>query len=341
MNPLLLPAAADSVECHSYPGHIPDYAERELSRLHAGRYSSLAHFEIYGLIEHANTWVARHADQPMALLLYRRDGAIVRVLNEGIPLTPELARRFADDVFAQQPAPAAVLFRAVEMPAAPGAPLVQRIACEQDSVLPLPADAGLYFDSLGTCTRNLLKNRLNKIRREHPSFTFHVAEQGQVDPQHVRAILQLHRQRHAGKRNAVEVDAAEEQRILQMVARCGLVGVVTIGGRCCAGSISYRNGGVVSARFLAHDSGYDAYRLGFLCAYLNCAFCVERGYKQLNFGWGKESYKFHLGARRRTLSDVLIYRNRAQRLRLAPLGLKLALRGWLFQLRRLRDRLRA
>jgi CelD/BcsL family acetyltransferase involved in cellulose biosynthesis len=128
---------------------------------------------------------------------------------------------------------------------------------------------------------------------------------------------------------------------MQMLARCGIVGVLTIGGHVCAGSISYRNGSVISARFLAHDSSYDLYRPGFLCAFLMCSECAERGFRQFNFGWGKEAYKFRLGAQPRTLSDVLIYRTPLQRLRLAPLGLQLAWRGWQFQLRRLASCLKA
>ncbi|MRW93569.1 GNAT family N-acetyltransferase [Duganella sp. FT80W] len=341
MNPILISTASDRVECHSYTDHIPDYAERELSRLHAGRYSSLAHFEVYGLADQASTYVARHANRTTALLLYRHDGAIVRVLNEGIPLTVDEAQRFARHVFAHAPPPAAVLLRAVDMPPSAGQPLLQRGICEQDSVLMLPASTDAYLDSLGARTRSLLKNRLNKIRREHPSFTFQVTEQGQIDPQHVRAILQLHRQRLAGRRDAIAIDSGEEQRIRQMLERCGLVGVVSIDGQCCAGSICYHNGGVVSARFLAHDTRYDVYRLGFLCAYLMCSHCVERGFRQMNFGWGKEPYKFHLGAQGRDLSDVIIYRNHAQRLRLAPLGLKLAWRAGQFQLRRLLSFLKA
>lgn len=330
------------VECHSYPDHIPDYAEHELARLHAGRYSSLPHFEIYGLTEQASTYVARRDAQPTTLLLYRRDGPIVRVLNEGIPLTMNEAQRFATHIFGSPQPPAAVLLRAVRMDDAPADALTQRVECEQDSVLTLPDNKENYLNSLGSCTRSLLKNRFNKIRREHPSFEFHVAEKDHVDPQHVRTILALHRARSSRWRHAMQLDAGEETRVMRMVARCGMVGVASIGGRCCGGSICYRNGDVVSARFLAHDAAYDLYRLGFLCAYLMCAACIEtHEIRQFNFGWGKEAYKFRLGGQPRTLSDVMIYRSQIQRLRLAPLGLQLLGRGWQFQLRRLKSFLRA
>lgn len=331
--------AADSVVCHSFPGQIPDYAEQELARLHAGRYSSLAHFEVYGHADTASTYIASRGGEPAALLLYRRDGDVVRVLNEGIPLSEAEARRLAGHLMSGDDAPAAVLFRAVAMEPAEGDALLQRVECEQDSILILPQSRQAYLASLGASTRSMLKNRLNKIKRELPGFEYKVYEQDQVDAHMVRAILDLQRTRIAGKRGAVIVDEIEEQRVLQMVARCGIVGVATVDGHCCGGSIAYRHGDTVSGLILAHDSAYDVYRMGFLCSYLMCSACTEReGIRQFNFGWGREPYKAQLGGKARALSDVAIYRSHWQRLRLAPLSLQLTLRGAMFQLRK---RLRA
>lgn len=323
-----------SIECNNHPWRIPDDAGLALERLHAGRYSSLAHFEIYGHADQASTYTASSDGVATVLLLHRRDGPIVRVLNEGIPLAEAEARRFAAHLMQGAAPPGAVLLRAVEMAAASGR-LLRRVECAQDSVLTLPDSAEDYLKMLGNNTRQLLRNRLSKIRREHPSFQFLISEREQIDPSHVQAIFALHRARMAVKRGATALDQAEERRVLRMLTRCGIAGVITIDGVCRAGSICYRNGDVVSARFLAHDSSYDLYRIGFLCAYLMCSACAGRdGIRQFNFGWGDEQYKYHLGGKTRVLCDVAIYRNRAQRLRLAPLGLRLAWRGLAFRLRR-------
>src|SRR4051812_40026715 len=89
---------AGGVECTSYPQQIPPFAEREMERLHASRYSSMSHFQVYGHTDGASTYVARRHGVPSALLLYRRDGAVARVLNEAIPLSADEARRFARHV---------------------------------------------------------------------------------------------------------------------------------------------------------------------------------------------------------------------------------------------------
>jgi len=328
-----------SVECNNYPWQIPDYAEQALARLHAGRYSSLAHFEIYGRVHEASTYIASRHGVATTLLLHRRDGPVVRVLNEGIPLAEEEVRRFAAHMMQGAKPPGVVLFRAIAMEAASGGGLLQRVECEQDSVLTLPASVDGYHDLLGNNTRQLLRNRMSKLKREHPSFHFQISEGEQIDPQHVQAIFALHRARMAVKRGGTMLDTAEEQRVLRMVTRCGMVGVISVDGICRAGSICYRNGDVVSARFLAHDPDYDLYRIGFLCAYLMCTACVGRdGIRQFNFGWGEEQYKTRLGGRPRILCDVAVYRNWTQRLRLAPLGLRLAWKGLAF---RLRNQLRA
>lgn len=329
---------AGGVECVSYPQQIPPFAEREMERLHAGRYSSMPHFQVYGHAAGASTYVARRHGVPSALLLYRRDGAVARVLNEAIPLSVDEARRFARHVLSGPDAPAAVLFRAVDMAAPRDAErdgLLQRVECEQDIKLTLPSNARDYLNSLGESTRSMLKNRLNKVRREQPSFSFTVYENEQIDLQLMRDIIALHRSRMVGKRGAVAVDAEEEDKVLQMLRRCGIVGVIMIDGRCCAGSISYRTGDVVSGRFLAHDAAYDIYRLGFLCAYLMCCYCIDNdAIREFHFGWGRDGYKYQLGGQNRALYDVAIYRSRWQRLRLAPFGARLALRGLAFRTRR-------
>jgi hypothetical protein len=327
---------AGGVECTSYPQQIPPFAEREMERLHASRYSSMSHFQVYGHADGASTYVARRQGVPSALLLYRRDGAVARVLNEAIPLSADEARRFARHVLSGPDAPAAVLFRAVDM-AAPEQRdgLLQRVECEQDIKLTLPSNARDYLNSLGDSTRSMLKNRLNKIKREQPSFSFTVYENEQIDLPLMRDIIALHRSRMEGKRGAVAVDEAEEGRVLQMLRRCGVVGVIMIDGRCCAGSISYRTGDVVSGRFLAHDADYDVYRLGFLCAYLMCCYCIDNdAIREFHFGWGRDGYKYQLGGKNRALYDVAIYRNWWQRLRLAPFGLRLWSRGMAFRARR-------
>jgi len=322
-----------------YPNQIPAFVADAMHRLHPGRYSSLDHFAIYGYTAGASTYADWRAQEPQTVLLYQRHGPLLRILNEGIPLTPQALLRCAHHLLREEAADA-VLFRAVAVPPLRHV-LVQQVACDQDSLLQLPDSVASYRKQLGAATRATINNRLNRLRREQPGFCYNVYHAGQSDPADVHALLQLHRQRIAARQQASPVDDAEEQRIQQMVRRCGLVGVASIGGRRVGGAVAYCHGSVASGRLLAHDSTYDRYRLGFLCAYLTACHCIEQGrLRQFHFGWGRQEYKFHLGAQERVLSDVIVYRNGWQRVRLAPTAAALTARGLWFRLHRASRRLR-
>lgn len=327
--------ATDAIVCQCLEGHVPACAESELDRLHPGRYAALAHLQVYGKADGASTYVARRAGIAVALFLYRRHGALVHVLNEGMALDAGEALRCAAQLLRGPRAPAAVRFHAVEWQRTATSPLLQVAPCMEDAMLALPASSAAYLNGLGASTRANLKNRLNRLRRELPGFQFAVYEKEAVPPQHLRAIIDFHHRRMAEQHKTSQLDGAEEQRMRDMVARCGLVSVILSDGRCCGGSICYRHGNLVSGRVLAHDPAHDNLRLGFLCAYLTASACIDMGgIQRFHFGWGQSEYKAHLGAQPRTLSDVLIYRSALQRLRLLPWSLGLTLRGLAFHARR-------
>lgn len=312
--------------------------ELDLDRLYGARYASLVHFRIYGQTAQASTYVARVDGVASSVLLFRRRRQRVTVLNEGIELSPVVAADFASTVFHHDPAAGALHFRFVDTAAATLPYPSQCVPCGEDTVLTLAQHPRQYLDSLGGSTRATLKHRLNKLRRDFPSFTLAVHEKQDVDETALRAIIGLNRLRMAGKDKVPTIDAVEEDNIVRFVRERGFVTVATINGAVCAGAICYRLGRNFAARSLAHDPQYDPYRLGFLCAYLSICECVaaEPG-GQFNFGWGQYEYKYHLGGKKRLLHQLVIYRSRWHRLRHADLVLQLALTGWHYRARRWLD----
>ncbi|MES2295430.1 MAG: GNAT family N-acetyltransferase [Pseudomonadota bacterium] len=320
-----------SVSC--YEGETPSFVAHELNRLYGGRYSSLAHFQIYGQAGQASTYVVRRQGQATSLFLYRRRAHQLRVLNEGIRLGHEEAARFATHMFAVDKSVSAVVFRCVDSQAGDFRLPCQRVPCAQDSVLALPSSLPQYMDSLGASTRSTIKYRMNKLKRDFPTFSFRVEERGSVAEQAIRDIIRLNRARMSRKDKVSAIDAQEERRIIDYVRECGFVGIATIDGRFCAGAITYRLGNNFAARILAHDAAFDAYRLGFVCAFLTIGACIEQGGAQFCFGWGQGEYKSHLGATQRQLHHVVLYRSRWHRLRHPWLVLQTAACGWLFRAR--------
>lgn len=313
----------------------PAFVGAELDRLYGARYSSLQHFRLAGTADDASTYVARSDGAITAVFLYLRRGRVVRVLNEGIRVEPEQAAHFAACMFQRYPAVGAIHWHCVD--AGAGAPLAptQRLACAQDTVLVLPAGAAPYLASLGGSTRANIKLLLNKLKRQHPSWTFGAAERGDIDPADVREIIRLNRLRMESKGKVSTTGALEEERIVQAVAECGYVTTLRIDGRLAAGMVLFRQGSNFSLRVLAHAEAYDHCRLGLVCAFLSISACAALpGSALFYFGWGHEDYKIRLGGRQRELSSLLVYRSRWRALLAARLAWSVRLGGLAYRMRR-------
>lgn len=293
-----------------FENHIPSFVEADLDRLYGSRYASLTFFRVYGSTKGASTYVARRNGTATAVFLFRQAKGRVTVLNEGIQISQKDAADFADYLFSRDPSVNAICFNYVETSVQKFFRPCLHTACEEDLILDLPGTVEQYMAGLGKTTRANLKNRMNKIRREFPSFSLGVYERKDADEKAVREILRLSRLRMESKNKVSEIDAEEEERILACVRECGFVCVVTIDGRVCAGSIAFRFGRNFTGRTIAHDPAFDEHRLGFVCAFLAICECIrQKDSQRFYFGWGDNAYKQRLGGKPRQLSSLLIFRS--------------------------------
>ncbi|MEO7579952.1 MAG: GNAT family N-acetyltransferase [Massilia sp.] len=319
-----------TVSC--YENEIPSFVEHELDRLYGERYSSLAHFHIYGTAERASTYVVRVGGEITTVLLYRRANQTVHVLNEGAAIDGRQAQEFADHVFAADAAAAAIVFEAVQTQTDDIRFPYQHFPCAEDTVLTLPDSVAGYTDSLGKSTRDNLKRYLSRVRRDFPSFHYATYDRQEANEQHIREIVRLNYGRMTTKNKIPSIDKVEEARIIETVRACGFVGIATVNGRFGAGFVTYRHGDSFSLRILAHDPAFDDYRLGLACCYLTICECIKQaGSKKINFGWGEYAYKYRLGGVRRQLSRLVIYRSRLGMLSCAPLAAKTVVRGHVYR----------
>jgi hypothetical protein len=320
-----------------FHGAVPDFVGPELERLYGNTYSSLLQLETYGALKGAiHIYIARDAGRITCLLLFRIEHGRARILNEGMRLnTPEL-ERFTAYVFSNYPAVSVISFYAVESDVEELIYPLQRFNCLEDIAMPLPATAEDYLATLGKNTRRNVKRYTERIQRAFPSFRFEVRERAAVREEHVRAIIGFNHARMQSKQKASDIDEMETQRILRMAQACGMVGTVSIDGRICAGTISYRTGDNYFLYVLAHDPAYDAYWIGILCCYLTIRECIQRGGKEFHFLWGRYEYKFTLGASERCLDRIVIYRSHLHMLLHAATALQAVCMGYT---RRIKQRL--
>ncbi|HJV52263.1 MAG TPA: GNAT family N-acetyltransferase [Noviherbaspirillum sp.] len=325
---------AEELSITCLENQVPPYVASELARLYGHIFSSLAQLRAYGELDaHTSTYIVRRGRKIVTLLLYRRDGSVVRVLNQSIPVGGEDMQRFAATMFSTYRSVRRIAFHAVQADATgPGFPH-QRYNCADDIVIDLPATQQAYLASLGKNTRRNIRRYMERLQRAYPSFHIDFRECADAGEDQVRTIIGFNHARMAGKNKTSSLDALEAQRIVQLTRECGLLGVASIDGRPCAGGIAYRVGDNFFLYVIAHDPAYDDYWVGILTCYLMIGECIARGGKAFHFLWGRYDYKFSLGAVLRTLDHVDLYRSRASYLRNSPAIAQTALRREAFQLK--------
>ncbi len=302
---LARPAQGIFIQC--YDDHIPPFAEAAMLRLYGNLFSSLAHLRVYGRMNNISTYAVFDDGMPVAVWLFRREKNHVQVLNEGMPLDDHEVSRFSRHILTTYPEVDIITFHAVQA-MTQRLPLPhQRFNCLEDMVIALPPSADAYLASMGKATRSYIHRYMNKLRRDFPTFRFHVYETKHIDPEHVRAIVDFNRVRMADKG---KVAVNDDERILRLARECGMVCVMTIDNRVCAGTANYRTGDNFFLEVIGHDPAFNNYRLGTLCCFLTACECIARGGHEYHLLWGQDEYKMRLKATQRNLDDLVLYRSR-------------------------------
>lgn len=307
-----------------YENDVPAFIEAELERLYGSIYSSLVQYRIYNEGHDTSTYILREDGEIKTVFLFQQHGRRVRVLNEVIPVTDNDINRFAHYVFSAMPNVSVISFKAVRTAITRPEYPSQCFNYLEDIVLTLPPTQDEYFDMLGKGTRRNIRRYSRKLDEMLPSWQYKVYVASEIDDDTIRAVINLNHARMAGKNKASSINEHESERIVQLAKECGLIGVILIDGRVCAGALSFRVGSNYFLNVISHDPAYDEYWLGTLCCYFTINECIARGGKEFHFLWGQYEYKFTLKGVKRDLDNLVIYRSRMAMLTNATL----VLRGW-------------
>lgn len=228
----------EHIAIRNYPGQIPPFVGAELERLYENVFSSLDFVHAYAdPSAPASTYVAERNGKPVAVLLYRRQDNMVRVLNEVIPLAAEEIRRFAEYIFAHEADVKLIAFNAIRSELQELSLPFQKFSCSEDIVVSLPECVNAYFSSLGNATRKNIKRYRNKLGRDFPGFRHRVLTGAEIEEQHVRAIIDLNTARMLRKQKVPGYDENEAQKLWKLVRSCGFLSLLEIDGRLAGGEI--------------------------------------------------------------------------------------------------------
>jgi hypothetical protein len=322
---------SEEVIISCYENDVPSCIEGEMDRIYGSIYSSLPHFRIYSDDRDTSTYIVRKDGKISTIFLFRNENGNVRVLNEVMKVEPDDIARFTSYIFATFGTANVISFKSVLTDLRKLKFPYQHFNHLEDIVLTLPNTAEDYLESLGKNTRRNIKRYTKKIEETLPTFKFEVLEGEQVDLQTIRDIVNLNRARMAGKQKISIINEEDEERLFLHARKCGLVGVVKVDGKVCAGGISFRAGSNYFLNVIAHDPAYDDYWLGILCCYLTICACIARGAKEFHFLWGQYDYKYTLLGVKRDLDNITIYRSYAHLLLNSDMAMNIALKGYIRQ----------
>ncbi|SFU91710.1 GNAT family N-acetyltransferase [Pseudoduganella namucuonensis] len=295
-----------------------------LERLYGNVYATVHNFTLESGLDDCYTYTVRRGEELLTLLVFRLRKRRAEVLNEVIALGTEEIDAFARHVFAHCAEVDVVACRAVETPRYRGPYPCQQYDYLEDSMLMLPSSVAAYSESLSKNTRRSIKRQERDAQNELQGYAFQALDPEHFTDEQVREVIGLNHERMAGKNKQSGFDDAAERRLVALARASGLLGVITVDGKVCAGTLACRAGDNYFLLVLAHRNAYNQYGIGFLCCYHTICACIERGGNELHFLWGRYDYKRSFLGQWRNLDRVLLYRSRWAALRHAGL----AWRAW-------------
>lgn len=311
-----------------YADRIPEFAEAALDALYGSLYSSLPQLRLSSL-DGVHTYAAWQAGKLCALFLYQCREREIRVVNEGMPVDETSTARFARAMFDRHPDAERVHFHAVQCRRAPARMPAACFTITEDMVIELPASEAAYVAALGKSTRKSLRQNITRAT----DLAHRVVPGDEVDASVVRAIIGFNRARMAIRQRESALDDTAARKLLVLLKARGMVGVVTMAGRLCAGTLACRIGDDIYSLVNAHDPQHDALRMGAISRHLMILAAIRSGARRFHLLGGNVASKQAARACRVPLDDLLIYRNEWARWRHGAGLARLQLAAWEHQLR--------
>ncbi len=294
-----------------YRGSLPSFVWAGLEQLYHSSFCSHAHLEASGALgEVPWAWVARRDGQVVAVLLFVATRGTARVLNEVVTLEADCVEQFAQDLFRRFPRVGAIVLHAVELRGR--CTLFPQLGhvCSEDFVLVLPSNRDDWLAGLSRQAREKLRYYHARCRRREPGLSFDILRGEQVGECHVQALLALSRARMEKKGVSFGIGSVEQGQLLALARARGMLVLLTLDGRICAGLLCSVTGDDVFMHVVAHDPTRDDLRLGLVACSVGIAGAIAAGHARFHFLWGRYDYKLRLGGRERPLSSMVVYRNR-------------------------------
>jgi CelD/BcsL family acetyltransferase involved in cellulose biosynthesis len=295
-----------------YQGSIPEGLADDLERLYGSLFSTIDWFETH---DDARPDGACVLERPSHVLMFRRDGDTVEVLNKTFEIAPRDAWRACAALFRAFPGARRIHVEVMCPPQELRVPM--RVLYTTDHmIIDLPGSTDEYYQSLGRSTRRNLRSARNRLRREHPDAETRVLRPGEGAVELLDEFLRWKRDRFRDKGRTTywDDDPRLEKRFLELLRRRGEAHVLEIAGRRAAINFVFPVGDTICAQESSFDPGYTRLDLGLLSQYETVLNAIEQGARRMNLLWGSEAHKQHFGAVAHRATALSVFRSQAARL---------------------------
>jgi len=256
---------------------------------------------------------------PAATLLFRVERGRATMLTEFVDFSAEDMEHAAGAVFQRFPD-----VGVVSMPAVQRRHALERFPARcytdrADIVIALPDTTEAYTASLSQSTRSTVRNRLNRLRREHPSMTVRAEDGWSADPDLISRLVAMSNARLSDTGRHSYNDAGMVHNFHRLAATSrSLLLTIWIDGQLCGGSWNVRAGSGYFGFINTFDQRYSRYSLGMLSAYLSVCEAIRQGARRFHTGWQRYDYKYQLGGAEQPSWRYEIYRSQLHCVRRAP-----------------------
>jgi hypothetical protein len=311
-----LPARVDRADTECYEDEVPQFAEAEIERRYGSLFSTLPHFRQTGkLTSTTSTYLTRKDGKVATVMLFNRSKKRVTVLNELMHLSQTEISEFIAFIFARYSTVSNIALNAIAADVKGLRYPFQRFFCAEDIVIGPLTTVDAYSASLTKNTRKSIRRHTNSLLRSHPGYHYAILPPEEVSEDLIRQIIGFNKARMAGKEKISAYADEECDWIVALASVRGVVSVITIDGKVCAGTVCCKVARDYHMLVSAHDPAYDEFGMGTLCCYRSICEYIERGGEQVHLLWGRHAYKASLGGAPRQFDRIAVYRSRVDYLR--------------------------
>lgn len=300
--------ASRSSEFISSP--LPDWIWSDVERLYQSVFSSRVMLEKPELTQSLPyAWVEKKEHQITDVLVFRKDGCTIQIANEVIALPSDVIERFSNDIFANYPSIQFIRLHAVKLQSSLKNSMAFKSEFSEDYVLTIPVCKEGWLASLSARTRERLRLYVKQATIERNGISLHISQRNEIDESDVRYLLKLNHDRMQKKGKNYGISRYEEDQMCRQMKIVGFLFLLKKNEQICAGLLCSVVGNDVYMHVLAHDTKYDAKRLGWVCCYQAVEHLISKGFQRIHFLWGHYDYKRKMGAKPIKLYRVLIFKN--------------------------------